>query len=232
MVDVYKDGGGNIVSLFADHSEGIRVAPSFFSTIADQKPETSQQIEGGVKLALASGLSGTLAVFEITRQNVTTADPARPFFSIQTGEQRSRGFEADLVWQPDAQWQFLASYAHVDAVVAKDNTLPIGALLQYVPPDSGRLWANYRFDGVLRGVSIGTGLYAVSRTPLTSDNRFSTPALVTVDAKISYEIADWTLAIVGKNLTDRIGFQPYPFLSGYVRPSDERSVYATASVKF
>ncbi|WP_311276073.1 TonB-dependent siderophore receptor [Methylobacterium sp. WCS2018Hpa-22] len=231
IVDVYKDGAGNVVSLFADYSEGMRVVP-FLSTEAF-KPETSQQIEGGLKVAFASGLSGTLAAFELARQNVATADPNNPFRQVQVGEQRSRGVELDLVWQPTPNWQILGSYAHIDATVTKDNTYAIGSRLMAVPSDSGRLWANYKFlDGTLRGVSLGAGLYAASRQAITLDNAYSTPAFMTLDAKASYTVDGWTYSLVGKNLADALYFEPYLFLDGRVRPSNRRSIYATASVRF
>ena len=231
IVDVFKDGVGNVISLFSDYSEGIRAVP-FLSTVAP-RPETSQQIEGGVKFALAPGLSGTIAGFQLTRQNVATADPTNPLLQVQVGEQRSRGVELDTVWQPTASWQFLGSYAHLDAVVAQDNTYRVGAKLQAVPADSGRLWADYKFlDGSLRGVSLGAGLYAASRQAVTLDNAFFTPGFATVDAKASYTIGAWTYAVTGKNLTNALYFEPYLFLDGRVRPSNSRSVYATASTRF
>ncbi|HRD78781.1 MAG TPA: TonB-dependent receptor, partial [Hyphomicrobiaceae bacterium] len=89
------------VSAFASYSEGLRAVP-FFSAAAAPKPEESRQIEGGLKIALPTGLSATLALFEISRLNVATPDPNVPFAQVQTGEQQSRGFDIDLVWQPIA----------------------------------------------------------------------------------------------------------------------------------
>ena len=44
------------------------------------------QAEAGIKADLLNRrLSATLAVYELRRQNVTTADPDNPGFSIQTG---------------------------------------------------------------------------------------------------------------------------------------------------
>jgi iron complex outermembrane receptor protein len=38
-----------------------------------------------------------LALFQQTRDNVATPDPNNPLYSIQTSQQRARGFETDLV---------------------------------------------------------------------------------------------------------------------------------------
>ena len=52
------------------------------------------------------------------------ANLAAPGTQVQTGEQQSRGVEADLIWQPSPGLSFLASYAHVVATVTRDTTLP------------------------------------------------------------------------------------------------------------
>ncbi len=132
------------LSLYASYSEGLRAVP-FFNGTQRPKPESAKQLEGGLKFDIAPGLSGTLAAFEITRRNVAVFDPANPGQQIQTGEQRARGFEADVVWQPNANWSFLGAYAYVDAVVTKDTALPSGTALDQVPRHSGRLWGQYSF---------------------------------------------------------------------------------------
>lgn len=80
------------------------------------QPELSRNYEAGVKLALNDiGLSGTLAVFEQTRRNVSTPDPDPTYsilgYSVQSGEQRARGVEADLLWEPIPALSLLANYA-------------------------------------------------------------------------------------------------------------------------
>ncbi len=61
------------------------------------KPETGRQAELGIKFDLPnkSGLL-TLAMFDLTRRNVLSSDPVNTDFSIATGEQRTRGLEAEL----------------------------------------------------------------------------------------------------------------------------------------
>src|SRR3546814_14798488 len=52
-------------------------------------PETGQQYEVGAKVdVIPDALSATLAVFNLTRQNVTTSDPVNDGESVATGEQR------------------------------------------------------------------------------------------------------------------------------------------------
>lgn len=218
------------LSLFAGYAEGIKPV-TFYTGLAPAKPEESKQLEAGVKLNLPFGLSGTFAMFELRRRNVPTTIG---FFQVQTGEQRSRGVEADLIWQPNRNWSILGSYAYVDATVVRDgNAALVGASLVGVPRHSGRLWANYRFtEGALDGVSVGGGLYAASEQVLELGNVWRLPAFVTFDARISYQYQNWTVALVGKNLADRRYYIHYPYFSGRVAPAEGRTAYLTLSTKF
>jgi iron complex outermembrane receptor protein len=220
------------VSMFADYSEGFRAVP-FFSGKGPPKPEEANQTEGGFKLALPSGFSATLAWFTITRRNVVSPLPGSLVLAVQIGEQRSRGFEADLTWQPIPGLSMLASYAHIDARIIQDQLFAPGNRLDRVPLDSGRLWINYKFqDGPLRNVAVGAGVYAASSQAISADNQYFTPAYATVDGKISYDVDQWTFALIGKNLTNARYFQPFPLSVGWVAPGEPLTVYAMAKRKY
>ena len=90
-----------------------------------------RQAEAGIKADLLNRrLSATLAVYELRRQNVTTADPDNPGFSIQTCEQRARGIELDLAGDLSPAWKLLGSAAYTDATLTKDNTVTPGNRIQ------------------------------------------------------------------------------------------------------
>ncbi len=203
------------VSLYASYATAFRAAFGFIGAQAP-KPETSSNVEAGLKFAAQGlGLSGTVAVFQQTRNNVATPDPNNPLQSIQTGQQRSRGFETDLTWEPVPALSLLASYAYTNATVTTDNVIPVGDTLPRVPRNSGRLAARYRvLDGLARGLSFGVGVTAVSQRELTLPNTVSVPGMVTVDAQAAYDFGRYTIAFSGVNLTGRRGFEPYQYVSG------------------
>ncbi|MHC5596113.1 MAG: TonB-dependent siderophore receptor, partial [Nostoc sp.] len=105
------------------------------------KPQTSEQFEVGIKQEfLNSRLSTTLAFYQITRQNLLTPDPSNPLYSIQTGEQKSRGIELDVTGQILPGWKVIATYTYTDAFVSKDTHIPVGDQLITVPYNSASLW--------------------------------------------------------------------------------------------
>jgi iron complex outermembrane recepter protein len=222
------------ITLFAGYSEGMKPVPYLLS-LAPMKPELSKQAEAGIKLNTDFGLSATLAAFEVRRKNVPVADPATfGFTSIQSSEQRSRGFEADLVYQPNANWSFLANYAYTDTEVKKDTTVAnVGQPLPGVPRNAGRLWANYLItSGMAKGLSFGAGVYAASGQTIELGRAWRTQAYATIDAKIAYEYDNWKFSVVGKNLTNARYFTRYEYFAGRVVPGAPASVYATISKKF
>ncbi|WP_310796480.1 TonB-dependent siderophore receptor [Herbaspirillum huttiense] len=220
------------LALYAGYATAFR-APFGFIGSSIPKPETSRNIELGIKLDdKVRKLSGTLAVFEQTRDNVATADPANPLLSIQTGQQRARGFEADMTWEPVRAVSLLANYAYTQAMVTQDNTIPVGDTLARVPRHSGRLAFRYRvLDGAAEGLSFGAGITALGRRQLTLPNTVSVPGMATVDAQAAYDFGQYTLQLSGYNLTGRRSYESYQYFGfPVVIPTQPRSFYLTLKV--
>lgn len=218
------------LSLFAGYSEGFQgvVGGGFYNITP--KPETSQSWEGGFKfVAPIKGLTGTASIYRITRQNVLTPDPANPFFYLQTGEQRARGVELDLIYEPAPSFSMLFNYGYTDAEVTKDNARPVGDRVRAVPKHSGRLSARYRFtDGSLKGFEIGGGVTAVSRRELTNPNTLSIKGTALVDAQLAYDFGPATLSVSAVNLFGSKAYEPYQYFGGaYVIPTQPRSAFVT-----
>ncbi|WP_288412249.1 TonB-dependent siderophore receptor [uncultured Sphingomonas sp.] len=218
------------IALFAGYATAFRAPFGFIGTVSPV-PETSSNIEGGVKLALAgTGLSGTIAVFRQTHDNVVTADPANVGFYIQSGRQRARGIEVDMVWEPTPAFSLLANYAYTDT---RDNGVAPGDRLIRVPESSGRIAARYRvLHGPAKGLAIGAGISAFTSRELTLPNTIAVPGYAAIDAQASYDIGRFTLGASVVNLGNRRAFDPYSYL-GYpvVAPNQPRSAYVTLKVR-
>ncbi|PRD55024.1 iron complex outermembrane receptor protein [Phyllobacterium myrsinacearum] len=224
------------LSAFASYSEGMRGNPFYFYS-GTAAPETSKQYEAGFKFDLDYGLSGSAAVFQIERSNVPVPDPSDPYglTNLAIGQQRSRGFDTELTWQPDDHWKVMANYAYVDAELTKD--IPGGAQsgnkLNNVPRHSGGLWVDYTFgDDVLKGWSTGAGLHAASGAPVDLANTYRTESYVTADAAIRYKHNGFSANLAVKNLTDEKYYLPYTYLIGGVAAAQGRSFYLTVSQRF
>jgi iron complex outermembrane receptor protein len=218
------------LSPYASYSEGLRGAPfSFFAPGTRIRPEESKQREVGLKFDVGGGLTGTAAYFMIERENVPIGFPAAP-----NGAEESKGFEIDTLWQPNRNWKFIANYAFIDAeyVVAAGGALP-GNALEGVPEHSGRFWAHYRFDeDVLKGWSVGAGVYAAGEQFVDPANLFKADAYFTVDAQVAYENEQYAASINVKNLTGEDAFVPYSYFGGRVAPLEERAVFGTVRYKY
>lgn len=226
VVDLVKG-----LSVYASYGEGMKWVP-FSQTFAQPKAELSEQREAGIKFNLNDKLTGTLAAFEIDRDNV----PVR--LSATTAEltrQRSRGFEADLIYQPDNNWSFLGSYGYTRAtfVDAGGPNIPAGNRLPFVPDQAARLWVNYAFDAnVLPGWSVGAGIYVAAGQYVDAQNIWKTEGYFTIDAKIGYETDRIRAAVTGKNLTGEEYYTPYNWFGGQVAPGAPRMIYGQISYKF
>ena len=221
------------VALYAAYATGFRGAANFIG-LEPPKPETSRNAEVGLKLALPhAGLSGTIAAFEQTRRNVTTVDPHNPLYSIQTGEERARGVEADLIWEPMRAFSLVSNYAYTGAEVVQDTTIPIGDKLPRVPQHSGRVLALYRVQNRLaKGLSFSAGITAFSRREIYLPNTMSTPGYAVLDAHATYEFGRYTIEGSAFNLGNRHTFDPYAYLSPVVIPIQPRSAYVGLKVHF
>lgn len=222
-------------SVFANYSEGLR-GVGWANYTGTPKPVESKQKEAGVKFDINKKLSGAIAAFQIDRKNTAIPDPATGgLTSIPNGEERSKGTELDVVWQPTPSLSLTGSYAKTDAKYTKDASATVlaGNKLAGVPEHSGRIWGNYTFkEGKAKGVSVGAGVYAQSGVALTSANDFKTPAFQTYDAKIGYENKRFETALTVKNLTNKQYFERINYWGGRIAPSQDRTVYLSTAVKF
>jgi iron complex outermembrane receptor protein len=223
------------VALFAGYATGFRGAVTFNPPPGGVvKPETSISYEVGLKFALNEAhLFGSLAVYELKRRNVPVAVPGQPGVSNQTGEQRSRGIEADATWEPTRTLSVLANYAYTDAIVSDDTTIPVGSELQRVPKNMGRVAVHYRIrSGPMQGLSFGAGLTARDSYEAFLPNRGRVPGYAALDAQLSYDFEPLTITASMVNLTDHKGFDAFSFLTPVAIPIQPRSAYVMLKAKF
>lgn len=200
--------------------------------------ETAQQHEVGFKTELFDKkMRTTVAFYELTKQNVATADPANPRFAIQTGEARSRGIEMDVSGQVTDGLNLIASYAYTDTEITKDNRGDQGHRFWNVPKNSGSFWAKYAVQKPsLRGLSFGAGTYLIGQREGNNANTWQMPGYVRVDALLGYA---WkvghstvTTQLNVNNLLDKTIYESSAFGGFLAQPSAPRTFMGSIRVEF
>ncbi|QUS60316.1 TonB-dependent siderophore receptor [Synechocystis sp. PCC 7338] len=191
------------VSLYGSYTTSFN--PSFAASLnADGStfdPQTGRQFEVGVKADITDKLSVTFSAFDIRKQNVPTIDPANPLFTIQTGEQTSRGVELYLGGEILPGWNIVTGYSYLDAFVSQDNTDIVDNTLANVPSNQFSLWTTYEIQsGDLQGLGFGLGLFYVDQRAGDLDNTFVLPSYFRTDAAVFYRRENWELQLNIENL--------------------------------
>jgi len=219
-------------ALYASYSESfLPQAGSTFSG-GSLKPETGQQYEAGVKANVwEDRLDLTASIYQLTRQNVITDDLGHVGYSIQTGEQRSKGVELDAHAHLADGWEAILTYAYINARVTKDNTIPVGDHPLDVPPTSVGLWTQYEFQsGALKGFGIGGGVYRYSSQWGDLPNSFKLPDYTLVNGLLSYDFGPAALQLNVKNVfNERYYLGSYDI--AYIQPGMPRNYMLTLSWK-
>ena len=174
-------------------------------------PLESDLKEFGLKGEFFNGkLEGNFALFEITQKNVLTGDPYDLENLIETGEQRSRGFEIDVTGYLSSNLQVLASYSFADTEVLEHGDIElIGERIGGAPRHSANFWGRYDItNGPLKGIGIGLGAQhsgdKFSWYSYSAADRLLLPAYTVLDGAIYYRPTNSNLQLILKvnNITD------------------------------
>jgi iron complex outermembrane receptor protein len=170
-------------------------------------PERGVQWEVGLKTQILPDLSANLAIFQLTRSNLTTLNFATtdPVDFTLAGLQRSRGIELDILGRITDRLTVLANYANIDAKVIADNAVnrfnPYGDLdpsifggpggllynhLENVPRHSGKVFLTYEFGENGLGWRVGGGVTASTHAWGDIQNTFLIPGWARLDGFASY----------------------------------------------
>ncbi|MEW6205039.1 MAG: TonB-dependent siderophore receptor [Pseudomonadota bacterium] len=205
----------------------------------DFDPQEGEQYEIGVKYDFTSRMTINAALFDYTRQNVSTTDPTNIGFNIAVGEQQSQGFELEVFGEVMPGWEMIASYNYIDAKITQDNRLPVGDQLTGVPENAFGLFNKFnlgRFGlsrwSITAGVSYAdarvSGLPNDPAGPLTAAD-VELPSYTKLDAGVIYDAGDWSVRLSGANLTDEDIYDGY--ISTFA-PRAGRSFNLTYSTNF
>jgi catecholate siderophore receptor len=164
---------------------------SSLTTVTKQlKPEKFSNYEAGFKWDMRGNLSLTTAVYRLNRTNTRSTDPNDPTKIVQTGSQRTNGFEIGLNGSVTRNWKVTGGYAYQDAFITSATaTARVGAQVGQVPHQTFSLWNNYQ---VWRRVGPGIGI--VRRTDMFAaiDNTVVLPGYTRADAAVFVSVSEKT----------------------------------------
>jgi outer membrane receptor protein involved in Fe transport len=173
------------ISVFAVHATSLfpdTTKDSFGHTFS---PQVGSSYEAGFKFDVANGMfSGTVSYYNIKQTGGSQNDPNQPNATtliydaltpaqqlaqyggirplgdiIQGGEQKSKGIEVDVVYQPSKHWQVVGSFANTDHKFTKSAVAStIGETYPQAIKTRYSLLTQYNFiSGSLKGLKVGGG---------------------------------------------------------------------------
>ena len=153
---------------------------SSLTSITEQlKPEAFDNYEVGAKWDVRPDFSLTTAVYRLDRTNTRSIDPNDPTRVVQTGSQRTNGYELGLNGRLTQAWNIAGGYAFQDAAVTSATAMAKqGATVAQVPHHTASLWNNYQF---LPRIGAAIGVLYRSDMFATIDNTVTVPGYVRVD---------------------------------------------------
>jgi catecholate siderophore receptor len=162
---------------------------SSLTTITQQvKPETFTNYEAGIKWDVRADLSITAAVFRLNRTNTRSTDPNDPTRIVQTGSQRTNGFEVGWNGRVTRAWRVAGGYSWQNAFVTSATvSARAGAQVAQTPHHTFSFWNNYQLTSRL-----GAGLGLLNRTDMWAaiDNTVTLPGYVRADAAAFYALGE------------------------------------------
>jgi catecholate siderophore receptor len=161
---------------------------SSLTTITQQvRPERFNNYELGVKWDARDNLSLTAASYRLERTNTRSTDPNDATRIVQTGSQRTNGYELGVNGRLTSSWSVAGGYAHQDAFVTSATTAArAGAQVGQVPHHMLSLWNNYQFN-----VRTGAALGLVYRSAMfaTIDDTVTLPGFTEVEAAAYFSLS-------------------------------------------
>ena len=181
------------VSVYASY--GVSYLPasgdqfsSLTSVTEALKPERFNNYEVGAKWGVRRSLFVTGAVYRLDRVNTRATDPNDPTKTVQTGSQRTNGFELGISGRITPNWRITGGYAYQDAFVTSATTSAIaGAQVGLVPHQTVSLWNSYHF---LSRWEAGLGLIQRTKMFAAIDNTVTLPGYVRADAAVFYSLTE------------------------------------------
>jgi catecholate siderophore receptor len=192
------------LSLYANYSVSYLPSSgdqfSSLTTITQQvEPEKFTNYELGAKWDVRRHLALTTAVYRQDRTNTRATDSNDPTRIVQTGSQRTSGYEIGLNGNITRVWRIAGGYAYQDASITSATTAArAGAQVAQTPHHTFSLWNHYQ---IIPKLAAGLGIIHRSDMYAAVDNAVNLPGYVRADVAVYYSLSEkWRLQANIENL--------------------------------
>lgn len=169
-------------------------------------PEQGKQVEVGMKLQSSDQrVQGSIAWYDLKRQNVLVTDPINTGFKVQRGEQMTRGIETEASAYLLERLKLTAAYTYTtDAKISKDtNAENIGKDINNIPEHAYSLAARYTLTPNSKlGWYIGGGIRGESYKTVDGLD-IHIPAYTVFDTEAGYDAEHWGAQLAIRNMFDK-----------------------------
>jgi catecholate siderophore receptor len=155
---------------------------SLTATTETLEPERFRNYEVGAKWDVRESLAITGALFQLDRSNSSAPDPLNPSRTVQTGAQRTTGWELGATGDVLPAWQVAAGFSSQTARIrSRTNAGAEGATVPLVPSSTLSLWNRVQLAPAL---GVGIGAVHQARMYAAIDNAVTLPAFTRYDAAL------------------------------------------------
>ena len=152
---------------------------SLTATSQTLEPEQFTNREVGIKWDARRDLALTAALYRLDRTNTTAPDPLQPGVVVQTGAQRTTGWEVGASGSVTTRWQIAGGYANQLAkIVSRTSAAAPGARVPLVPRQTLSLWNRYQLHSRVGG---GVGVVYQAKMFAAIDNTVTLPSFTRID---------------------------------------------------
>jgi catecholate siderophore receptor len=146
------------------------------------KPEQFRNYEVGAKWDVRESLALSAALFRLDRSNSVAPDPTDPKRAVQTGAQRTTGYELGAAGDVTDGWQVVGGYStQIARIRSRTSAGAAGATVPLVPPSTASLWNKLQLAPSL---GLGVGVVHQARMYAAIDNSVTLPAFTRLDGAL------------------------------------------------
>lgn len=238
------------INLFANISESFQINPQLDALTGRLPASGGESIDIGLKFDnFFRNISGTISYFEAELNNIPLRDWTRerivdldPLFVPGGSTRKSKGYEVELSWTPNSDFQLLFAYAYLPTAETSNDISAVINGVQEVrtitrrpensPKHSGAVWARYSLSNVVPGLAIGGGgsyrgkhsAHPGDLSALFNDSAWVFNAMVEYQFTVSG--IDMTARLNARNLFDK------EYNDGSFDPAMGRRIIASLNARF